>query len=108
MVTINEFALIELKVGKIIEVADLEGVRKPMYKLKVDLGETGIREIAAGLKTHYTQEDLLNTLVIVVTNLEPKNIAGFVSQGMILAADDGANVSVLRPDKDMAPGSIIR
>jgi export-related chaperone CsaA len=108
MVTINEFAAIELRVGRIIEVEDLETARKPMYKLKVDLGELGIRNIAAGLKNYYAKEDLLNTLVIIVANLEPKSVAGFVSEGMILAADDGTDVVVLRPDKHMAPGSKVR
>ncbi|MGD0729187.1 MAG: tRNA-binding protein [Candidatus Micrarchaeaceae archaeon] len=108
MVSINEFAALELRVGKIIEIEDLETARKPMYKLKVDLGELGTRNIAAGLKDHYQKEELLNTLVIVVANLEPKNIANFISEGMILAADDGTNVFVLRPDKELAPGSRVR
>jgi export-related chaperone CsaA len=108
MATIDEFALIELRVGRIIEVEDLETARKPMYKMKIDLGELGIRNIAAGLKSFYTKEELLNSLVIVVANLEPKSIAGFLSEGMILAADDGANVVVLRPDKDIAVGSRVR
>ncbi len=108
MATIDEFSSIDMRVGKIIEVEDLETARKPMYRMRVDLGELGIRNIAAGLKSFYTREELLNTLVIVVANLEPKSIAGFVSEGMILAADDGTNVVVLRPDKDIAVGSRVR
>ena len=108
MVSINEFAAIELRVGRIIEVEDLETARKPMYRLKVDIGELGIRNIAAGLKDYYKKEELLNTLVIVVANLEPKNIANFISEGMILAVDDGTNVLLLRPDKEIAPGSRVR
>ncbi len=108
MVTVNEFGALGLKVGKIIEVVDHDAARKPMYKLKVDLGEIGIRDIVAGLKSHYTKDELLDTSVIVVTNLEPKSIAGAISQGMILAADDGTNISILRPDKELPPGSIVR
>ena len=108
MVSINELNALALRVGKIIEVEDHEGARKPMYKLKVDLGEIGIRGIVAGLKSYYTKEELLNTLVIVVTALDPKSVAGAISEGMILAADDGPNVSIIRPDKDLAPGSIVR
>lgn len=108
MATIDEFASIDMRVGRITEVEDLETARKPMYKLKVDLGELGTRNIVAGLKGFYPKEELLNTLVIVVVNLDPKSIAGFVSEGMILAADDGTNVVVLRPDKDLAPGSRVR
>ena len=97
-----------MRVGRILEVDDLETARKPMYKLRVDLGELGVRNIVAGLKSFYPKEELLNTLVIVVANLEPKSIAGSVSEGMILAADDGTNVVVLRPDKELAPGSRVR
>jgi len=108
MVTINDFSALGLKVGKIIEVNDHEAARKPMYKIKVDLGEIGIREIIAGLKSYYTKEELLNTMVIVVTNLEPKSIAGAVSEGMILASDDGTNVAILRPDKEVPAGSTVK
>lgn len=108
MATLNEFAALDFRVGRIIEVEDLEAARKPMYKLKVDLGELGTRNLAAGLKSHYSKEQLLNTLVIVVANLEPKNIANFISEGMVLAADDGTNISLIRPDKDLPPGSRVR
>ncbi|HIH50393.1 TPA: hypothetical protein HA291_02965 [Candidatus Micrarchaeota archaeon] len=97
-----------MRVGKIIEIEDLETARKPMYKMKVDLGELGVRNIVAGLKSFYPKEELLNSLVIVVANLEPKSIAGSISEGMILAVDDGTNVVVLRPDKEMAVGSKVR
>jgi len=108
MATINEFAALDLRVGRIIEVEDLETARKPMYRLKVDLGELGVKNLAAGLKSDYAKEQLLNSLVIVVANLEPKSIAGFLSEGMILAADDGTSISVLRPDRELPPGSRIR
>lgn len=108
MVTITDFAVLDFRVGKIVEIEDLETARKPMYKLKVDLGELGLRSIAAGLKTHYSKEQLLNTLVVVVANLEPKNIANFMSEGMVLAAEDGENIVLIRPEKDLAPGSKIR
>ncbi len=105
MVNINEFKNIDLRVGRIIEIDDLEGARGPIYRAKIDLGELGIRNIAMGLKNHYTKEQLLNRLVIVVANLEPKKIADFFSEGMLLAAEDGEIVSLLGPDKDMKPGS---
>jgi methionine--tRNA ligase beta chain len=108
MPTIDDFASLGLRVGKIIEVEDHEGARKPMYKIKIDLGELGTRNIVAGLKISYTKEELLSSLVVVVSNLEPKSIAGTMSEGMILAADDGTNISLLRPDKNLPPGSIVR
>ncbi|MGC8687296.1 MAG: tRNA-binding protein [Candidatus Micrarchaeia archaeon] len=107
MVTIDEFKNIDLRVGKIIEVNDHEKARKPMYVLKVDLGELGVRTIVAGIKGFYSKEELLNTNIIVVANLDHKEVAGVVSEGMLLAAEDSEHVVLLRPEKDIAPGSKI-
>lgn len=93
--------------GKIIEVEDHEAARKPMYKLKIDLGDLGIRNVIAGIKNYYSKEELLNSSVIVVTNLDPRSIAGSVSEGMVLAAEHDGNISLIRPDKELPPGSII-
>jgi export-related chaperone CsaA len=108
MVTMNEFAALDIRVGKIIEITDLT-TRKPMYGLKVDLGtEIGIRNIAAGIAPYYTKEELLNKKVIVIVNLEPKKIADFVSEGMILAAEDSQTITLLQVDKDIEVGGKIR
>lgn len=109
MVTINEFAALDIRVAQIIEVNDLEAARKPMYKLKIDVGpEIGTRSLVAGIKPWYTKEELLNRKIIVIVNLEPKNIAGEVSEGMLMAADDGEKAVLLQPDKDIQTGSRIR
>lgn len=108
MVTIEEFNSLGLRIGRIVEVEDLETARKPMYRLKIDLGALGTRYIVAGLKDHYPKEELLDTLVVIVSNLAPKSIAGALSEGMLLAAEDGVTISLIRPDKDLPPGSAIR
>ena len=108
MASITDFQLVDLRVGKIIEVGEIDGAIKPLYRLKVDLGELGVREIAAGIKNYYTPEQLINNYVIVIANLEPKKIADFVSEGMLLAADDENGISLLRPDRDLKPGSKVR
>ncbi len=107
MVTINEFSSIDLRVGRILEVKDHEGSRKPMYIIKVDLGELGVRTIVAGIKDIYSKEELENTNIVVVANLEPKSVAGVASEGMLLAAEEGDKIVLIRPDKDIAPGSKI-
>ncbi len=107
MATINEFMQLDIRVGKIIEVNDV-AARKPIYGLRVDLGELGIKNIAAGIKNIYTKDELLNRRVIVVANLEPKSIAGFVSEGMILTAEDETGISLLQPDKELRVGSKVR
>lgn len=105
MVSIEEFGAIDLRVGKIIEVQDLENARKPIYRLKVDLGELGIKNIALGLKDYYSKEDLTNKYVVVVSNMNPKSVAGFVSEGMLLAAQDGDKIALITVDKSLSPGS---
>jgi len=110
-ISYNDFARIKLKVGKIISVEDIVGKDK-LYRLVIDLGEPEQRTLVAGLKPYYTKEQLQNKLVIVVSNLEPKKLGPFISQGMLLAAsqklEDGSEkVSLLQPDKEIAAGSDI-
>ena len=107
MVTIDQFLALDIRIGRVIAVDELNS-RKPMYSLKVDLGELGTRNIAAGIKDRYSKEELVNRSVVVVVNLEPKSIAGFVSEGMLLAAEGGSGVSLLQADGDVAAGSRVR
>lgn len=109
MVTIKEFLQIDIRIGRIIEVEPHEKARKPMYKIKVDLGkELGIRQIIAGIASKYRKEELVGKLIVVVTNLEPKEIAGELSNGMMLAAEDeNGNLAILAPDKEISEGAIV-
>ena len=107
MATIDEFKNIDLRVGKIIEVEVHEKAKKPIYKFKVDLGELGIRDIASGIRDDYTKEELIGKEVVVVANLEPKDIAGFISNGMILAGEDDEKIALLTLDRELKPGSKI-
>ena len=105
------FSKIKLKVGKIFEVEDIPGKDK-LYKLTVDLCEQEKRTLVAGIKLYYTKEELQNKYVIVVSNLEPRKLGQFTSNGMLLAAcqklEDGTEkVSLLMPDTDIALGSEI-
>ena len=108
MVSINEFLQIEIRVGRIIGAEPHEKAKKPMYKLEVDLGELGTRQIIAGIASKYRKDDLIGKLITVVTNLDPKEIAGEKSNGMLLAAEDGeGNLALLVPDKEIKEGSIV-
>ena len=106
MINIDDFDKVELRVGRIVNVEDIEGARRPIYKLSIDFGaELGIRTVAAGIKNIYLKEELLNKRVVCVVNLEPKRVAGIESQGMILAAGEGENVAIISPERDVAEGS---
>ncbi len=105
-VSFDEFAKLDLRVGRIIEVKDHPNADR-LYVVKVDLGDE-VRQLVAGLKKYYKPEELLNKTVIVVANLEPKKLRGIESQGMLLAADDGERVALLMPDKEVRLGARIR
>jgi len=107
IISFGHFAAVDLRVGRILEVEDHPGARKPMYKLRVDLGELGVRQLVAGIKSFYSKEELIGRNIIVVANLEPRKIAGIESQGMLLAAEDGADVALIRPDRDFRAGTKI-
>lgn len=85
-----------------------EKARKPMYKLTLDLGpEIGQRIVVAGIRDAYSEGELMGKHIICLANLEPKEIAGVQSHGMILAAEDENAVAVLVPDRDIKVGSRI-
>ncbi|HID09004.1 TPA: methionine--tRNA ligase subunit beta [Candidatus Micrarchaeota archaeon] len=106
MAIYDDFARLDIRVATVKEVERVPGSRK-LYKLKVDLGDEE-RTLVAGLAGYYSEEELRGKRVIVLANLEPKKIMGVESQGMLLAADDGENVALLVPDRDVRPGAKVR
>jgi len=106
MATLEDFQKLDIRVGKIIDIKDAE-TRKPMYVLKIDFGEIGIKQAIAGIKPFYSKEELLNKKFAFVVNLEPKKIANILSECMILAAtcNDKEKVVILQPEKDIEIGS---
>lgn len=107
MIPFDTFAATELKIGTIREAERIEGSTK-LLKLAVDLGEPTLRTICAGIGLSYAPETLISTQVTVVANLEPRKLMGIESQGMVLAthAEDGS-LSLVRPEKQTAPGSSV-
>lgn len=103
--TWEDFAGLELMVGRIIDVADFPQARRPAYKLTIDFGPLGTRRSSAQL-THYAKDELLGRQVVCVLGFAPKRIAGFESEVLILGALSQANgVVLLRPDRDVEDGS---
>jgi len=94
-----------MKVGKITDVQDVPQARKPLYRLTVDFGPTGAKQCVAGIKQFYAKEQLLGKQVVAVVNLQPKSIAGVMSECMVLASYNDEALSLLEPDKDMPPGT---
>ncbi len=105
-INIEDFSKVELVVGKIIEAEKIEKSNK-LIKIIVDLGEKGKRQVVAGIAKHYNENDLIGKKVVVVTNLKPVRLMGEESRGMVLAARDDSQLSLLTLDKDASPGSKI-
>ncbi len=82
-ITIEDFAKVDLRVGKVLEAEHIPGTR--LLRLIVDLGGEK-RQIISGIAEYYKPEDLIGKKVVVVANLKPKRIRGYLSEGMILAA----------------------
>jgi methionyl-tRNA synthetase len=101
MITIDEFANVEMTVGKVLEAEQIEGSKK-LLRIQVDIG-TETRQVVSGIAPFYGCEELVGQTVIVVTNLKPAKLFGVESNGMILAAGDDA--ALLTTVKDTAPGT---
>jgi tRNA-binding protein len=104
-VSIATFAQLDIRVGRIIEVDDIPQARKPIYRFKIDFGPLGIKQCAGGIKTYYTKDQLMGKQVVAVINLEPKSIAGFISECMMLTSFTETDLSLLSPDKAMPSGT---
>jgi len=105
LITIDELDKVKLNVGKVLEVKRVEGANK-LYCLSVDMG-TEVRTIVSGLVPYYTEEELLNKLVVVVTNLKPVKLRGIESNGMLLAAGDSDIVKLITIDGEVDLGSSV-
>jgi tRNA-binding protein len=103
-ITYDQFAAVEMRVGRVLEVQPFPKARNPSWKVRVDLGPLGEKWSSAQI-TNYSADELLGTLVVCVCNFAPRNIAGFLSEVLILGAADAAGrVILLSPRSDVAPG----
>ena len=105
LVTYEEFAKLDLRVGKIVQAERIKGMTKIM-KAVVDLG-TEKRELVVGGAQYYEPEYFIDKTVIVVANLAPKKVAGMESRGMLLAADVNGKPIWLTTADPVPPGSKI-
>jgi methionyl-tRNA synthetase len=101
----DDFAKLELRVATVLECRAHPNADKLLI-LQIDLG-TEKRQICAGLRQHYQPEQLVGKQIVVVANLAPRTMRGEVSQGMLLAATDGATGKVIfvSPSETSASGS---
>ncbi|MGY8822817.1 MAG: methionine--tRNA ligase [Candidatus Latescibacterota bacterium] len=106
-ISIDDFAKVQLRVARVTAAEKVEKADK-LLKLSLDLGDEQ-RTVVSGIAQWYKPEDLLEKRVVLVANLKPAKLRGIVSQGMILAADDGAgNLVLIEPAGDIVVGSEVR
>jgi len=106
IISYDEFKKIDLRVGEVIFAEEVSGTDK-LLKLEISLGaET--RTIIAGVKKHYSVEEILGKKIVIVANLQPVKLKGIESQGMLLAAVNDNKVVLLTIDKDITEGSKIQ
>jgi methionine--tRNA ligase beta chain len=96
--------VLEIRAGTIVEASPHPSADK-LYVLRVNVGEREPRTVVAGLRPFYAAERLKDHPVALLANLEPRTIRRVTSQGMILAAEAGDRVELLRPPRDVAPGA---
>lgn len=102
----KDFMKLDIRIGRITSAEPVEEADK-LLKLTVDIGEES-RILVAGLAGHYGPEELIGKLLPVLVNLEPREIMGVESNGMILAADHEGDPVLLEPDKDIPAGCRVR
>ena len=106
IIDINEFAKLDLRIGKIENAERVEGSKK-LIKLEVDVGDE-TRQLVAGIAEEYNPESLIGKLVPILANLKPVKLMGVESQGMILAVDVNGKPILLHPDVEVPAGSRVR
>ena len=105
LVDIDYFKKLDLRVADILDVEEIKGADR-LYKLSIRVGDEE-RTLVAGIKKYYKPEELKNRKIIIVYNLKPAKLRGVMSYGMLLAAKDGEDLSLLTVEKNIKSGSKI-
>lgn len=102
----EDFSKVELRSGIVVKVEEFPRAQKPAYKIWVDFGEViGIKQTSAQVTRHYTPDTLMGRLVVGCVNLAPRNIAGFMSEFLLVGfADEAGAVCLVTVDPKVPKG----
>lgn len=105
-ISFEDFSKVDLRSGTIIKAEMFPRAKKPAYKVWVDFGPIiGTKQTSAQITKHYTCENLINRKVVGCINLEPKNIAGFISEFLLVGfADANGDICLVTFDNEIANG----
>ena len=106
MISYDDFRKVDLRIAKIMSAERVEGSDK-LLRLEVQIGDEK-RQIVGGIGKVYAPENLIGKEIVIVANLEPRQLMGLESQGMLLAADSPEGPVLLMPDREVPPGSEAR
>jgi tRNA-binding protein len=107
-ITYLDFAKVDIRVGRIVQVDDFPKARKPAYQLRIDFGELGVKSSSAQITKYYEKADLLGKLVLAVVNFPPRQIANFFSEVLTLGVVLGdGDIVLVHPERDVPLGSRI-
>jgi methionyl-tRNA synthetase len=105
-ITYDDFAKLQFQIGEIIACEEVKKSKKLLCS-QVKIGSQ-VKQIVSGIKAYYTPEEMVGKKVMVVVNLKPAKLAGLISEGMLLCAEDAdGNLALMVPEKDMPPGAEI-
>lgn len=108
-ITFDEFAKVDIRVGRIVKAEPFPEARKPAFKLVIDFGdELGTRKSSAQITERYAPNDLVGLQVLAVVNFPPRQIGPFMSEVLTLGLPDSdGNVVLITPDKDVPVGGAL-
>ena len=105
-ISYDDFAKLQFQVGEIIACEAVPKSKKLLCS-QVKIGST-VKQIVSGIKAYYTPEEMVGKKVMVLVNLKPATLAGVLSEGMLLCAEDAeGNLALMKPEKDMPSGAEI-
>lgn len=105
MVTLDDLQKLDIRIGTFKEVTPVEGSEK-LYCEIVDFGpEVGTRQILSGIRKYFTPEELVGKQALFIVNLEPRQMMGLESQGMLLATDNENGPVLLTPEEEVPEGA---
>ena len=105
-ITFDQFGAMQFQVGEIIACEEVKKSKKLLCS-QVKIGSQ-VKQIVSGIKAHYTPEEMVGKKVMVLVNLKPAKLAGVLSEGMLLCAEDAdGNLSLMVPEKEMPAGAEI-
>ena len=106
MISYEDFAKVDIRVGMIVNVEEFPTARKPALKLFIDFGvQIGIKKTSAQITNLYSKENLIGKQVLAVVNFPPKQVGSFMSEVLVLGLSDESNAIVLvGPDQEVPNG----